>query len=65
MMENIEFEIKANMGLILRGNLNDLDRLLTVIKNEIDESECQIVFREVSADRLWISKEDIQLGERQ
>ena len=56
-LDNEEFEVKANLGLIVRGSIKELDQLLTLIKDAVGESDSQIVFKEVSADRLWISRE--------
>lgn len=58
MLDNDEFEVKANMGLVMRGGIGDLDILLTNIKQLAKDVECQIIFKEVSADRLWISREE-------
>jgi len=58
MLENDDFDVKANLGLILRGSIKDLDGLLTRIKELSRDSDSQIVFKEVSADRLWITREN-------
>ena len=56
-LDNGEFEVKANLGIIIRGNINELDQLLTVIKDNVGQSDSQIVFKEVSAGKLWINHE--------
>ena len=57
-------ELKANLGLVLRGDvivlkalMADLDRLLR------DKPELQIVHRHVSASKLWIREGDGMNGD--
>ena len=57
MLDNDEFDVKANLGVIVRGSIRDLDEVLSSVKKIIRELDCQIVFKEVSADRLWITRE--------
>jgi len=55
-------ELKANLGIVLRGDILALKGVLERIDQLIAEFQCvQLVHRHVSASKLWIREGDEML----
>ena len=54
------FRIKVNLGVVLRGELPDLQALLREIQAFIEKrsDRLRLVFSEVSGDHMYIKKGD-------
>ncbi len=48
------FALKANVGFIIRGPLNDLNQLADHLENFCEQRGLKIAFKKASASRLWI-----------
>jgi hypothetical protein len=64
-MKNIT-EVKANLGLVLRGDVIALKAFMADLDKILDKrSELQVVHRHVSASKLWIREgEEMNEGDR-
>jgi hypothetical protein len=51
-------ELKANLGLLVRGEYGGLCRFLEHVQKMADGAGVQLVFQQVSASRLWIKEGD-------
>lgn len=52
-MNNIT-EMKANLGIVIRGDFRALEEFLHYVEPILDEIGLQVVFKQVSASKLWI-----------
>lgn len=57
---NGQFTIKANLGLVVRGEVSALKAFASAVQTAIDDSagDVQLVFKTVSGSRLWIKEGD-------
>jgi hypothetical protein len=51
-------ELKANMGLVLRGEFDDIKLFLGELETLLQMHQLQLIHRHVSASRLWIKEGD-------
>ncbi len=56
-MNNLS-EMKANMGILVRGDFRALESFLHYIEPVLDDLGLQLVFKQVSASKLWIKEGD-------
>jgi hypothetical protein len=49
----MESKVRVNLGLIIKGNLKDLNLILSDIAND---KRVDVVFEKFSFDRLWIKE---------
>jgi hypothetical protein len=56
-------EMKANLGILFRGDFRALEDLLERIAPILEETGIQIVHKQVSASKLWI-KEGEDMNDR-
>ena len=58
-MNNLS-EMKANLGILIRGDYRALESFLHYMGPILEETGLQLVFKQVSASKLWIKEgEDI------
>jgi hypothetical protein len=50
--------LKANLGLLLRGDYKDLAEFLEIIEPALRRTGVQLVHKQASASKLWIKEGD-------
>jgi len=59
-MDENQIDSRINLGLVIKGDISDIKRLLKIINESI--GNCRIIFDKFSDDELWIvsgKQEDI------
>lgn len=55
--EDMGDDLKANLGLVIKGDIYELRDLLKAVQETIEKSPtAQLVYKKLSADKLWIKE---------
>jgi hypothetical protein len=57
---NVFFALKANLGFVIRGSMNDLSLFAERIESLCKDSGLTVVHKHASASKLWIKEGDIK-----